>query len=687
MCRLNRWRTCLLIMLSCWLPVVMAGQSTSVQASLASPAPGTILGSSATFSWTAGTGATMYDLFLGTTGVGSCNLYNSGHITATSATVTGLPENGVMVYARLWSEIGGAWQSIDYTYTESGTPVAAVLTSPTPGSTFSGSGATFTWTLGTGVTEYDLFLGTTGVGSYNLYNSGHIATTSASVAGLPENGKTIYARLWSEIDGIWQSTDYTYTESGTPVAAVLTSPTPGSTFSGSGATFTWTPGTGVTEYDLFLGTTGVGSSNLYNSGHITATSAAVTGLPENGVTVYARLWSEIGGAWQTIDYTYIESGTPVKAVLTTPAPGTALTGSSANFSWTAGGGVTMYALYLGTTGVGSSNLYNSGHITATSAAVTGLPMNGATIYARLWSEINAAWQYTDYIYTEAPLPGTLSSLSCSSGSMTGSGTDACKVTLTAGAASGGLAVNLSSSSTAITVPATVTVPANATSVGFTATVSWVTSAQTATLTASAGSVSETFAVQLNAATPTLSINATSVAFGDVVLNTPTTQSLTLTSTGTAPVTISATSLTGTGFTLSGATCPPTLNPGQAATLSVQFDPTATGAATGQLTITSNSSTGATAVIGLSGTGEPASYSVSLSWEAPSSSTDPVAGYNVYRAPSGSSSYQLLNSSVDTETTYVDSTVQGGLTYEYMVESVDASGVESTASNTFNVTIP
>jgi hypothetical protein len=45
-----------------------------------------------------------------------------------------------------------------------------------------------------------------------------------------------------------------------------------------------------------------------------------------------------------------------------------------------------------------------------------------------------------------------------------------------------------------------------------------------------------------------------------------------------------------------------LNPGQAATLSVEFDPTAAGAATGQLTITSNSSANGTAVISLSGTG-------------------------------------------------------------------------------------
>ncbi len=199
----------------------------------------------------------------------------------------------------------------------------------------------------------------------------------------------------------------------------------------------------------------------------------------------------------------------------------------------------------------------------------------------------------------------LSALSCSSKSMTGAGTDACTVTLTASAPSNGLLVNLSSSSSAVTVPGTVTVPAGATSVGFTATVSSVTTAQAVTTTASTGGVFKSYTLQLNAATLALSINAASVAFGDVVVNTPATQSVTLTSTGTVPVTINGATLTGTGFTLQGAAFPAILSPGQEATLNIEFDPTAMGAATGQLTITSNSSTNGTAVIGLSGTGTAA----------------------------------------------------------------------------------
>jgi hypothetical protein len=189
------------------------------------------------------------------------------------------------------------------------------------------------------------------------------------------------------------------------------------------------------------------------------------------------------------------------------------------------------------------------------------------------------------------------------------------------------------------------------------------------------------------AVPTLTISPASLAFGNVAVNAPTTLPVTLMSTGTAPVTISSAALTGTGYTMSGATFPVTLNPNLAVTLEVQFDPAATGAAAGQLTIQSNSSTNATVLISLSGTGQNVSHRAGLSWEAPGSSADPIAGYNVYRSAGGSSAYQLLGSSVDTQTTYVDSTVQAGLTYEYYVTSVDSSGVQSAPSNQVAATIP
>ncbi len=279
---------------------------------------------------------------------------------------------------------------------------------------------------------------------------------------------------------------------------------------------------------------------------------------------------------------------------------------------------------------------------------------------------------------------TLSALSCSTASYTGAGTDACTVTLSGAAPSGGFAVALSSNNSAVTVPASVTMASGATSAAFSATVSAVTTSQSATITAAASGLSRTFAIQLGTAAGALSVNATSVPFGGIVANSTAAQSVTLTATGSSPVTVSAASITGTGFSVSGMTFPATLNPGQKATLNIQFAPLTAGSYTGQLTISSNCA-GGNISVGLSGTGYP--HQVQLSWAPPGGATDPVVGYNIYRAVGGSSSYQLINTAEDSQSTYSDTVVVHATSYVYYVKSVDASGVESPASNATSVTIP
>ena len=286
----------------------------------------------------------------------------------------------------------------------------------------------------------------------------------------------------------------------------------------------------------------------------------------------------------------------------------------------------------------------------------------------------------------------LSSLTCGSGSVTGAAIDTCTVTLTEAASSGGFAVSLSSSNSSVAVPSSVTVASGATTAKFTATAKAVTSAQTATLTASDRRNSETYALSLkptttSTGTAAITLGSSSVAFGDVTVNTPSTQTVSVKSSGTASLTISAASIKGTGFTLSGLAAPVTLAAGQTATLDVQFDPTAAGADTGAVTLTTNAAAGTTSTVSLSGTGEAAAgYHVSLSWDAPTSSTPAVSGYHIYRSTGTSGTYTLLNSS-DTATDFSDTSVTSGSTYNYEVMSVDSSGTESKPSNVYTTTIP
>ena len=200
-------------------------------------------------------------------------------------------------------------------------------------------------------------------------------------------------------------------------------------------------------------------------------------------------------------------------------------------------------------------------------------------------------------------------------------------------------------------------------------------------------MTKTYALQLNAATALLAVNPTSIAFGNVTVASPASQTLTITSNGNSALTVNSASISGTGFSFTGASFPVTLNPGQSIALQVTFNPASATSYTGTLTVTSNASSNSTVTVPLSGTGVATAYTVALTWSAPTSSTDPVAGYDVYRALSGSSTYQLLNPTPSTSTTYSDSSVANGQTYLYYVVSVDASGNQSSPSNTYTATIP
>jgi hypothetical protein len=91
------------------------------------------------------------------------------------------------------------------------------------------------------------------------------------------------------------------------------------------------------------------------------------------------------------------------ATLTSPASGSTLPGGPVTFTWTPGTGATGYGLWAGTTGTGtgSDNLYYSGEKapTVTSLTVSGLPVNGETIYIRLTTYYGTASTFATYTYT------------------------------------------------------------------------------------------------------------------------------------------------------------------------------------------------------------------------------------------------------------------------------------------------
>ncbi|MGH9746654.1 MAG: choice-of-anchor D domain-containing protein [Candidatus Acidiferrales bacterium] len=180
----------------------------------------------------------------------------------------------------------------------------------------------------------------------------------------------------------------------------------------------------------------------------------------------------------------------------------------------------------------------------------------------------------------------------------------------------------------------------------------------------------------------LTANATSLSFGDVLVGKSVTQDIKLTNTGNANIVISGAVASGTGFSSTGGSNT-TLTPNQSATVAVSFDPQSKGPLSGSLTVNSNAPK---IQISLAGTGTQASqqHTVSLSWTP---SISQVIGYFVYRRTGSNGSFSKVVSSLDTSTSFTDSTVADGQTYFYVVTALSAGDVESEFSDPVSVTIP
>jgi subtilase family serine protease len=176
------------------------------------PAPGSNLsGSSVTFTWSAGAGASNYWVDAGSTS-GAHDYYSSGPLgNVTSTTVSGLPTDGSPVYVTLYSFISGVWSGNTYSYTAfNATSGLAVMQTPVPSTTINGPSATFTWSSDANATAYWLDIGTA-PGGNTIYSSGSLAGLSTTVNSLPSDNSTIYVTLYSYVGGQWLSNAYTYT--------------------------------------------------------------------------------------------------------------------------------------------------------------------------------------------------------------------------------------------------------------------------------------------------------------------------------------------------------------------------------------------------------------------------------------------------------------------------------------------
>ena len=275
--------------------------------------PPMLSGSTVTFDWSTAAGAYAYYLDIGT--MSNLNAYYSQNQgTGTMATVSGLPINGSTVLVTLYTQFsaGGTWYSNQYTFEAySVSALQAVLTSPAPNNSMPpmlpDSSVTFTWSTGTGAYAYYLDVGTTGQANH-YYSANQGTGTSVTVYGLPIDGSTVVVTVYTQftMNGTWYPNAYNFTALNPSVDnAMMQTPMPNTTLSGSSVTFTWSTGTGAYAYYLDVGNnTSVNAYYSQNQGN--GTSVTVNTLPTDGSAVVVTLYTQYtnGGTWYSNTYNY-----------------------------------------------------------------------------------------------------------------------------------------------------------------------------------------------------------------------------------------------------------------------------------------------------------------------------------------------------------------------------------------------
>ena len=184
------------------------------------PAPGTKLeGPRVTFEWTAGEKVTAYLLKVGSA-PNATDIYEGATGGERSATVEGLPEDARAIFVRLLWRVDNAWKHRDFVYQAAGfAPARPEMLEPAPGATLPGEKCRFEWSRAAGAEQYYLAVGTAPQLA-DIYGKDQGLNRSATVEGLPQDGRKLYVRLSWRIGSEWRHRDYTYRAAGAAKSAM-----------------------------------------------------------------------------------------------------------------------------------------------------------------------------------------------------------------------------------------------------------------------------------------------------------------------------------------------------------------------------------------------------------------------------------------------------------------------------------
>ncbi|MGO8669826.1 MAG: fibronectin type III domain-containing protein [Capsulimonadaceae bacterium] len=323
--------------------------------------------------WTAGSGATSYNIYRGTaSGAESATAIATG-ITATGYTDTTVT-NGTAYYYEAASVNGSGISGMSNQ--ASGTPQVGAPAAPT-GLTATG-GTTqmaLAWTASSGATSYNVYRGTASGGESTTAIATGVTTTSYTNTGLTA-GTTYYYKVAAVNAGgtsAQSSEASAITVAGVPSGLTATAGV-------NQAALTWTAVAGAASYDVYRGTASGGESATPIATGVTTASYTNTGLTA-GTAYYYKVTSvdAAGTSAQSAEASTTPTGTAPSA----PTGLTATGGTTqVALAWTASSGATSYNVYRGTASGGESTTAIATGVTATSYTNTGLAA-GTTYYYKV----------------------------------------------------------------------------------------------------------------------------------------------------------------------------------------------------------------------------------------------------------------------------------------------------------------
>ena len=303
------------------------------------------------------------------------------------------------ILARLWTKHNGEWRFRD---TEVRIPnFMSEFVHPIANALNVDVTRPLQWNAVPGAQAYSLTIGTS-PGAAEFVNIPSTLETSYSAWFLP-GGMRLYARLGTQVAGVWRYLDSTFVVS--PAVAWLVHPADGSVAPGA-TTFSWTGVPDADAYSLQVGTA-PGAADMINSGEITALGYEAS-LPP-ATRLYVRLGTKLRGTWRYVDSTFTTAaipGTVALATFITPTDG-AVVGSEVEFRWTEVPGVAGFHVHVGASPGADDYGMSADYLNDTKWTATGLP-SGAVIYVRLYTQFQIGdWaHYVDMIVTTPPAAGT-----------------------------------------------------------------------------------------------------------------------------------------------------------------------------------------------------------------------------------------------------------------------------------------